>query len=300
MGTRGLPGAIARQDWMQPLEEGLQKLVEGTYTRSGETGRKVENFMHGTWLGHPLHVILTDIPIGTWTAAVVFDLLEAFTGRGEFGAAADTSIGIGIAGALGAAVTGATDWHKTDPPARRIGLTHALINVGGVALFASSLAARRRRSRGAGRALSALGFAGMTLGAYLGGIMVYEERVGVDHTAGQTLPENFTAILPESELEEGKPKRAEYNGVPILLVRRGGRIFALAATCSHLGGPLDEGEIKDGSVQCPWHASRFSLETGEVLDGPAVHPQPCLEVRVRNGQVEVRKSSRQPMAITAT
>jgi len=72
-------------------------------------------------------------------------------------------------------------------------------------------------------------------------------------------------------------------------VRRGKHIFALAETCSHLGGPLAEGKLSGNTVQCPWHGSRFALEDGRVLDGPAVHPQPCLEARTRNGKIEVRK-----------
>jgi nitrite reductase/ring-hydroxylating ferredoxin subunit len=72
-------------------------------------------------------------------------------------------------------------------------------------------------------------------------------------------------------------------------VRRGSRIFALAETCSHFSGPLSEGKLVGDSIVCPWHASTFALQDGRVLNGPAVHPQPCLEVRVEKGQIEVRK-----------
>src|SRR5207302_9960325 len=74
------------------------------------------------------------------------------------------------------------------------------------------------------------------------------------------------------------------------IITRGERIFALAETCSHFSGPLAEGKLICNSIVCPHHNSRFSLEDGRVLDGPAVHPQPCLEVRVRDGQIEVRQS----------
>jgi nitrite reductase/ring-hydroxylating ferredoxin subunit len=73
-----------------------------------------------------------------------------------------------------------------------------------------------------------------------------------------------------------------------MLVRAGGRIHALANTCSHLGGPLCEGTLHEGGVVCPWHGSRFDLETGEVLDGPAVFPAPRFETRVRDGRIELR------------
>jgi len=278
------------------VEESLQKLVHKAFDSAGPIGQKVKNFLNGTWLGHPLHVILTDVPIGAWTTALVFDVLELVSGRDEFATAADSSVMIGIAGALGAAVTGVTDWQDADAPARRLGMIHGILNLSGTALFAASLISRRRKSRTVGRILGALGYGVMTTAARLGGKMVYEYRVGVDRTAGQTLPADFVSVLAESDLAEAKPKRAEHDGIPILLVRRGTRIFALAETCSHFSGPLSEGNLVGDSIACPWHHSQFALEDGRVLDGPAVHPQPCLEARVRNGQIEVRK----PLCKTAT
>ena len=69
----------------------------------------------------------------------------------------------------------------------------------------------------------------------------------------------------------------------------GQRIFALAETCSHLGGPLAEGKLSDNSVQCPWHGSRFCMRDGRVLTGPATVNAPRYDVRVRQGQVEVKR-----------
>ncbi len=290
MRTQSLTANIARQDWLKPVEKNLQKVIHKGFSAAGHRGQKAKNFLQGTWIGHPLHVILTDIPIGAWTAGLVFDLLDLISSNDAFPVAADTSITIGIVSAIGAAVTGISDWQDIDPPARRIGLVHAALNVGSVGLFTTSLFLRRRPSRGWGRALALLGSTAMTSAARLGGNLVYEQRIGIDHSAGQVLPEEFAPVLRDSELLEGVPKRAMYNGVPILLVRRGDDIFALAETCSHLGGPLSEGKIVDDTIQCPWHGSRFALETGNVVDGPAVHPQPCLENRVRDGQIEVRKS----------
>src|SRR6185312_9018394 len=132
-------------------------------------------------------------------------------------------------------------------------------------------------------------FAAVMYAGKLGGRMVYADRVGVDRTAGEEYPEEFTAILAESELPEGKPTRAMCNHVPILLVRRGERIFAMAETCSHFSGPLSEGKLVGDSVVCPYHASRFALADGRVINGPAVHPQPCLDARISQGQVEVRR-----------
>lgn len=119
--------------------------------------------------------------------------------------------------------------------------------------------------------------------------MVYEQRVGVDLTTGEVFPKDCVAVLAESKLKDCKPTRAIHDGVPILLVRRGQTVFAMAETCSHFNGPLSEGKLVGESIVCPYHASRFALDGGRVLDGPAVHPQPCLEVRVRNGQIELCK-----------
>lgn len=165
------------------------------------------------------------------------------------------------------------------------------MNVGGIAMFAVSLLLRRKKCRKSGRAASVLGFAVMSYAAHLGGKLVYEHRVGVDRTDGQVLPDNFVPVLPESQLADDKPTQAIVQGVPILLVRRGGHLFALADTCSHFGGPLSEGKLVDNCIECPYHASRFDLADGHVVNGPAVHPQPRLEVRAHDGQIEVRKAS---------
>jgi nitrite reductase/ring-hydroxylating ferredoxin subunit/uncharacterized membrane protein len=273
----------------QPVDEKLQKLLDKALYGGGHpSAQKVRNFLNGTWLGEPLHVVLTDVPVGAWTVAMAFDALDLVFDRGEFARACESSIGIGLLAAAGAAVTGVTDWSDVDPPARRLGLIHGLLNLGGTALFATSLFLRKRKSRNAGRIVSVLGYAVMSYAAHLGGKLVYEHRVGVDRTDGQVFPEQFVAVLPETSLVDGKLTRVMYQGAPILLVRRGDRLFAMADTCSHFSGPLSEGKLEGDTVVCPYHFSRFALEDGRVLDGPAVHPQPCLEVRTQNGQIELR------------
>jgi nitrite reductase/ring-hydroxylating ferredoxin subunit/uncharacterized membrane protein len=290
----GVPGALDTDESKSPtgmsIEEKLQKALDkALYANGNPNAQKIRNFLNGTWLGEPLHAALTDIPIGAWTAAMAFDALDVIRNGEEFAVAADTSIAIGLAGAAGSALTGMTDWSDVDPPARRIGLIHALLNISATALFTTSFILRRKRSRAGGRIVSALGFAIVSYSAHLGGKMVYEQRVGVDRTAGEVFPAEFVGVMAEAQLADSTPTKAVHEGVPILLVRRGERIFAMAETCSHFSGPLSEGKLVGDSIVCPYHASRFSLEDGRVLDGPAVHPQPCLEVRVRNGQIEVRK-----------
>lgn len=274
----------------QPVDEKIQKSLDKfLYGGGSPSAQKVRNFLNGTWLGEPLHVVLTDVPVGAWTVAMAFDVLDIVYDRREFRRGCEVSIGLGLLGAAGAAVTGMTDWSDVDPPARRPGLVHGLLNLSGIALFATSLFLRRKKSREAGRIASVLGYAVMGYAAHLGGKLVYEHRVGVDRTNGQVFPEQFTAVLPETSLVDGKLTRVMHEGTAILLVRRGDRLFAMAETCSHFSGPLSEGKLEGDTVVCPYHFSRFALEDGRVLDGPAVHPQPCLEVRTRNGQIELRR-----------
>lgn len=289
---RGPDGQELRKP-AKPIDERLQKLLDKTLYAGGQPqAQRLRNFLNGTWLGEPLHAALTDIPVGAWTAAVIFDALSLTRSGRELAPAADASIAIGLAGAACAAVAGVTDWSDVDPPARRTGFIHGLLNISATALFATSFILRKKNSRAGGRLTAALGYGVMSFAAHLGGKMVYENRVGVDRTAGQPLPRDFVAVLAESDLPNDRPTRAVHGGVPILLVRRRDRLFAMAETCSHFSGPLSQGKLIGDSIVCPLHNSRFALEDGRVLNGPAVHPQPCLEARARGGQIEVRRRPR--------
>jgi len=128
----------------------------------------------------------------------------------------------------------------------------------------------------------------MTFSAYLGGDLVMDQRIGVNHAPAEGLPNDFEPVMDAADLNEGQKKRVQVGNVPILLTRQGGDLYALADTCSHLGGPLSEGTVEDGCVTCPWHGSRFKLTDGRVVDGPATFPAPTLETRVRDGRIEVR------------
>lgn len=274
-----------------PIDERIQKTLDRALYASGyPRAQNVRNFLNGVWLGEPLHAILTDIPTGAWSLTALCDLLEVAAGDERFGFAADLCLTVGLAGAAAAAASGLADWSDVDPPARRTGLYHGLLNLSAMGLYTASLVLRRRKLRGKGRLCAAAGFCAMTVASRLGGDMVYKHRIGVDRTSGEEFPEKFTAVLAASRLPEDTLVRADYKGAAIVLVRRGERILAISGTCSHAGAPLIEGKLKDNSVVCPWHSSRFCLETGKVLDGPAVHPQPCLEAREHYGQIEVRRA----------
>jgi nitrite reductase/ring-hydroxylating ferredoxin subunit/uncharacterized membrane protein len=284
-----LPVQVMRQqDWLEPIAERVQPAIAAAL----DAEPKVANILHGTWLGHPLHVVLTDVPLGCWTAAAVFDLLEA-AGRRRLARGADSAIMLGLVGAAGTAVTGLADWSKIGGgEARRVGLAHGLLNTTATACYIASWLLRRNHSRRAGRQFAFAGLLISTAAAYLGGHLVYKERLGVDHSADFSPPEDFVPVLAEDELPENELKRVTASGMPVLLVRRGERIYAIGEICAHLGGPLSEGKLEDTSVRCPWHGSCFSLADGRVIEGPSVHAQPVLDVRIRNGQIEVRKSDR--------
>lgn len=291
MSTETTLELINRQEWLDPVGDAVQKGVQTAFESAGAAGQQVKNALHGVWLGHPLHPVLTDIPLGSWTTALVCDALEDITGRREFGRAADIAVTVGLVGAVGSAITGLTDWSNTDGRARKVGLMHGMMNLSGAALYATSLAFRNQKKRNLGRGFGLLGFALAAGAAYLGGGLVYTEQVGVNHAAGgPPLPDTFVPVLPEFELREGEMKKADANGIPVLLVRRNAQMYALAETCTHAGGPLSEGKLQDETVTCPWHGSRFNIQTGQVIDGPATHPAPCFEVRVRKGQIEIRKA----------
>ncbi|HEX7975343.1 MAG TPA: Rieske (2Fe-2S) protein [Anaerolineales bacterium] len=288
---------IDRQSWLDSAGKSIQQVVSDLYSSGGQVGLNIRDFLHGVWIGHPLHSVLTDIPLGAYTVGAVLETLEMVTGDEGYGKSADASVLMGVAGAVGSALSGVTDWQHTTGSSRRVGLLHGALNTGALALYAASLLSRAGRDRRAGWSLALMGYALTLTAAYLGGNLVFDEKIGVNHAPEQdALPKKFTPVLAEADLPENQLRRVLVGEIPLLLVRRGGRIYALSETCAHLGGPLAEGTLKDNgpdgpSVVCPWHASSFALEDGRVLQGPSTFRQPCLEVRVRDGQIEVKASN---------
>lgn len=258
-----------------PLGNAISRLVQPTTVR---------NLLSGTWLGHAVHPVLTDVPIGAWSMATLLDLAGGKAAQ----PAADLLVGVGVLTAVPTAATGLHDWSDTMGAESRVGVVHAGANVAALGLYAGSLLARRARHRGRGTLLGLAGLAALTVGGYLGGHLAYANAVNVNHTAFEHRPDDWTSVLAETELAEGRPRQVVTGDAAILLVRDGGQVHALANRCSHLGGPLNEGEIVEGCVQCPWHGSVFRLRDGHIVRGPASVPQPTYDVRVQAGQIEVR------------
>lgn len=264
---------------------------------AGRPARHLENALHGTGYGHPVHPMLVTLPIGAWTLALGMDLLAVLgLARGrEAARVADTALRAGALGAVAAAATGIADWQYSDGRDRRLGLVHGLANTAALGLNLLSLALRGRGRRGEGRAASAAAFGCMALGGYLGGHLVYRRRLGVDQADRSPEPREWQPVLPLAELREDRPRRVEIHDadlrqeIGVALVLHRGRVQAMGARCSHAGGPLDQGWVLEGRLVCPWHGSRYCLETGVPTDGPSTIPQPRYEVRVRDGLVELRR-----------
>lgn len=219
--------------------------------------------------------------------ASFFDALHLIDKRADTARAADICVNVGIVGAIGAALTGLADWSETYGRPARIGVVHATSNSIALILYTTS-ALLRKRNRAAGMVSSFAGYAMATIAAGLGGHLVYGENQGVNHAVAEDLPTEWIRLLPMDELMEGKPHRAKLKERDIVLVRHSGAIYALLDSCAHLGGPLHKGAVDDCSITCPWHGSRFALNDGRILNGPATLNQPTFKTRIVDGYVEVR------------
>jgi nitrite reductase/ring-hydroxylating ferredoxin subunit/uncharacterized membrane protein len=247
-----------------------------------------KDLLSGTWLGHPLHPLLTDVPIGAWTSSLVLDLFGGQHAR----RAAQMLVGVGLVGAVPTAAAGLSDFSDTFGVERRVGTVHATFNTVALGLYAASWLARRRGRYSAGARLGLGGALAVTGGGFLGGHLAYAKGLGVDRTAFDEEPTEWTPVVDVAQLAEGQPTLAEVGTVPLLLLRQDGRVHALANTCTHRGGPLHEGELESGTIICPWHRSAFRMEDGEVVRGPATARQPSYATRVVDGTVEVRLRER--------
>ena len=273
--------------FLDRVAEGVQPKVQNVVEAGGTTAR---NVLDGVWFEAPLHPALTDVPIGSWTAAAAFDGLDVAMDSRAMRNAADASLAFGVVGALGAAVTGLSDWRYLSGGSRRMGVAHALLNTIGLVLSIASLILRAAGRRNAGRLTFLAGYSVSGLAAHLGGELSYHYGLRVDQNAFQgSGPDEFTPVLDEDELTQDSMRQVEVEGTGVLLSRSlNGDVCAISSVCNHFGGPLEQGDREGDTVVCPWHKSRFNLCSGEPVDGPAVFPQPLYETRVRDGKIEVK------------
>lgn len=284
MTVRDIAIRIEKIDRLDALADPLGNAVKKMIPRG-----RMKDLLSGTWLGHQLHPLLTDIPIGSFTSATILDLV----GGRDLQTAANLLAGIGVISVVPTAAAGLADWSDTYGPGRRVGVVHALANVAGVGLYTASVVARHRGNRFSATTLGLMGMGVMSIGGYLGGHLSLVRGIGVNRTMMEDPATEWTTVASGEDLIEGTPLRVEFGDVPVLLYRSGGVPYAISNTCTHAGGPLNEGEFDDASsegpcVTCPWHQSVFRLADGSVVHGPATVPEPSFEVRTIDGKLEVR------------
>jgi nitrite reductase/ring-hydroxylating ferredoxin subunit len=276
---------LERTSALDPVVKSLRSVMQKVIQPQG-----LRDALHGVWLGHPLHPMLTDVPIGAWSAASLLDVVPGT------GVASTTLIATGCAAAVPTALSGWTDWSDLHGPQQRVGVIHAAANIVALGLYSASLASRLHGRTGRGKALAFGGLAAMSVGGYLGGHLSYRQAAGANHGADvpDLFPEGWHDVGPLDELPDGSLAKRTVDGVDLLVVRRGQHVDVLSNTCSHLSGPLSDGEFRveggQGCVVCPWHGSTFRLSDGGVVHGPATSPQHRLEARIRADRVEVSLS----------
>ena len=278
----------AQDAWVQPFG----KLLHGLIFAIFRPIPAIRDLLNGRWLGHPLHAVLTDAPIGILFLVVVFDVMGAAS-------AAWWSLVLGILAMLAAAVAGFADYAETDGKARDRGTLHSSLMLVALVLFLISLVLRPgMNATGLGAAspaaaaLSLIGWLIVAAAAFVGGDIVYVFGNMVDHHAFRGGGAKWLTLEPaeteaDGSIPEGRPIKARLGINALVLVRSGASILALHDTCAHAGCSLSGGELVASSrppiVQCPCHGSRFRLSDGRVLRGPSVYDQPAYEVRAKEG-----------------
>ncbi|CAN5605842.1 hypothetical protein BH23CHL7_BH23CHL7_12430 [soil metagenome] len=281
----------AQTFWALPLGRILQRLMRAIFSPI----RPLKDLLNGKWLGHSLHAALTDVPIGALALALIFDLLDQR-------AAADLGLGFAVLAIVAAAVTGLADYTDTDDRARTVATVHATLNVAALLVFVASLILRVAdpdADRTVAIALLVIGFVLIGYSAWVGGEAVFALGNMVNRHAWRFGGAAKWLKVDATDVPEGVPTKARAGQQSILLVRQGETIHALHELCAHAGGPLSEGRIVDGCIECPWHQSRFELTTGRRKAGPTTFDQPRYEIRQADGGGwEVRRMERSTGADT--
>lgn len=265
----------------------------------------LKNLLQGRPLGHPLHVMLVHLPIGLLLLSFILDLTTLAAGA-QWVRPAFYTMALGVLTALLAAVPGLADYSdiRRDHPARKIATWHMILNVAAVALYAVNLIVRWPHLD-AGRTgplpllMSLIGVGLLSVSGYLGGVMVYDDGIGVgrhrragasprDTTVKAAIGDDWVELADEAALADGQTLRATINGLTMAVAKVDGQVCAFQEFCTHRYGPLSEGSFADGQVRCPWHGSCFNVRTGAVTSGPAKESIRIAEATVRDGKVLVR------------
>jgi nitrite reductase/ring-hydroxylating ferredoxin subunit/uncharacterized membrane protein len=232
--------------------------------------------------GHPIHPMLVCFPFAFLTGAWAFEIAGTLLRRRDLRTVSRHLIPTGVAAGLLAAVPGVIDYTKSVPPkssAKERATNHALLNVTALTLFSAGWALGRR-FRNAGFVLQSLGVSAISAAGWMGGTLAYRNQIGVDHryaNAGKWHEES--RAHSESRALVSAAAAGELGVNQMMLVHAGDERIAVARTedgyaafedrCTHKGGPLSDGALICGVVQCPWHGSQFDVRTGDVKCGPA-------------------------------
>lgn len=241
---------------------------------------KLRDVLHGVWLGHPLHPMLVQVPVGAWLSASVLDFA-----RGDE-RAARLLVATGLIAAVPAALAGTADWSEQHEQQMRVGIVHAAGNVVALGLYGASLAPRDPRLS---RTLRLAGLAAVSASGLLGGHISFRLAGGANHAeeVPHLVKPGWQYLMTAADLPEGKPVHQMLGEVPVVAIRTNGAVRVLADRCSHMSGPLSGGELADGCLTCPWHGSVFRIADGSVARGPATAPQPAFEAREAGGAIQV-------------
>lgn len=258
----------------------------------GGPGRLLQDFLNGSFLGHSLHAVLVDVVVGGATVVVLLDVLRVVFGVGGLETAATWALGLSVLAALGAALSGLTDFKDTPPnnAERDVAVFHGLVNIAATVLMGISLLIRIGGGHDAGFWLLLVGYLVLSFGSYVGGHLVFKYGYMVNYNAfskGKRAKE-FTAVAAVADLSDGVATKVMFGPTAVMLVRRGEVVHALKDTCSHAGGPLSEGELKGDTITCPWHSSTFRITDGSVVHGPAGTRQVSYAARISGDQVELQ------------
>ena len=243
--------------------------------------RPIKDFLDGTWLGHPVHAAVTDVPIGAMTISLIADLIGQPL-------VADVSMLIGVLAMVASAATGLADYTAVDGTARNRATVHGTLMTITIVIYALSLVIRAGHpaDRLVPIVLAIVGYLILTLAAEIGGDLVYLVGTHVNRHAWRGAGTKWVALdlgdLPD--IPQGGPTKLKAGINDLAVIREGDRILAMHAVCAHAGGPLGEGTIVGGDrLECPWHGSRYLLANGRVVRGPSMYDQPSYEVRRSDG-----------------
>lgn len=278
--ARLAPGSGSLMRFMRSLEEAtrLDRLIEAGQraARLLPPGR-TRDALHGVWLGHPLHPLLVQVPVGAWLSA---SLLDAWPGNET---TSRRLVLAGLAASVPAMLAGTADWSELHEQQMRVGVVHAAANTAAIALYAASAAIPAR-----GRALRLAGLAAAGAGGFLGGHLAYRQSAGANQAepVPHLVEPGWHDLMPLDELDGRRPVKRMLGDVPVVVIRDGERVHVLADRCSHLSGPLSDGDYHDGYLSCPWHGSTFRVSDGTVARGPATAPQPNFRTRIAGGTLQ--------------